>query len=346
MATSKTRIPEYIKFRVARETRRHSPTPTPIALARRRPVARLSGQPIEVPRGPSRGAAAPYTKMLPPHNTAIKAVSEYKRTAPGWLNFAILRFFNIRYPQKIRLAIDPAPSITHQIRFVLENSLSPAFRPYSAMGLARANPMLKTAESTPAPAAESSATLMGRARPTKSPRSPSTPILCSRRRPATPHKAIPITSMATPATIIFPVKENSFRGTSKSIGSNDPSAELIASTRVLAKEIPIALTLCPNMMAPKPQVNPAAMAIQIACLGACARTVQLCGAIAARITVGRSKQENAMKTLHTFSHSQRPKKRIGSVKLPFISPDKIANSEPTSSVFFISPPRISRERLS
>ena len=39
-----------------------------------------------------------------------------------------------------------------------------------------------------------------------------------------------------------------------------------------ASEIPIALTLCPNIMAPKPHANPVSSAISTARPGACART--------------------------------------------------------------------------
>src|SRR5215469_2263141 len=51
----------------------------------------------------------------------------------------------------------------------------------------------------------------------------------------------------------------------------------------------------------------------------------------ARMAVGRSKQELIINRVQTFSHSHRPKNRIGRVKLPFITPDRIANDEPIST---------------
>src|SRR5437879_8559704 len=106
----------------------------------------------------------------------------------------------------------------------------------------------------------------------------------------------------------------------------------MASTNVFAREMPIALTLRPYIPRPKPHANPAMTAIQTLAVGAWAMTTQLCGAMTVMSAVGMSRQETKMKILHTFSHSQRPKKRIGNVKLPFMSPDRIARNDPPISV--------------
>ena len=55
--------------------------------------------------------------------------------------------------------------------------------------------------------------------------------------------------------------------------------------------------------------------------------------MAVMIAAGISRQEHVIKRLQTFSHSQRPRKRMGKVKLPFMRPDKIASSEPASTMF-------------
>ncbi len=59
MAMSRTTIPEYIHLCALRGDRFHSPSPNPIAFASTRPVTSESGQPIDVPSDPNRGAAAP-----------------------------------------------------------------------------------------------------------------------------------------------------------------------------------------------------------------------------------------------------------------------------------------------
>ena len=45
-----------------------------------------------------------------------------------------------------------------------------------------------------------------------------------------------------------------------------------------------------------------------------------------------------MNTLQTFSHCHRPRKRIGTVKLPFIAPDKIASKAPVTIMAAICNP--------
>src|ERR1700722_297943 len=97
----------------------------------------------------------------------------------------------------------------------------------------------------------------------------------------------------------------------------------------------MALTLWPNSMAPKPQANPVKIAIQTGLAGACERISQLCGAVMLRIAAGISRHETRMNRAHTFSQSHRPRKRIGSVKLPFITPDNIARNAPATTMLLI-----------
>ena len=59
---------------------------------------------------------------------------------------------------------------------------------------------------------------------------------------------------------------------------------------------------------------------------------QLCGAIVVMIIAGIIKHEIRMKMLQTFSHSQRPKNRMGRVKDPFITPEKMARDDPITRV--------------
>jgi hypothetical protein len=77
------------------------------------------------------------------------------------------------------------------------------------------------------------------------------------------------------------------------------------------------------------------MAIQTAYWGAPANTLQLPDAVRVTSTGGMSKHEKTMNKLQTFSHCQRPRKRIGSVKNPFITPERIASSAPAITIFSI-----------
>jgi hypothetical protein len=143
---------------------------------------------------------------------------------------------------------------------------------------------------------------------------------------------MPTTSIATPSSTLRPAGSKSLLGARSRIGSKEPSAELIASTKVLAKEMPMALTLCPNISAPNPQAKPAA-AIPTA-VRRCVGNHEPC-AVMLIMVVGIRRHETTINRLQTCSHSHRPRERIGSVKLPFIMPEVIASNAPIASVLFI-----------
>src|SRR5208282_5387488 len=131
------------------------------------------------------------------------------------------------------------------------------------------------------------------------------------------------------------------------MGRNAPREELIAKTSVLAMEIPNALTPCPKKMAPNPQAKPVTTANTIALAGAARRTSRGAETVARAMMRDMPRQEDTMKIVQTFSHDQRPRNRIGSVKVPFIRPDTIARSIPNPhNGFNIAEYPISRWRLS
>jgi hypothetical protein len=53
------------------------------------------------------------------------------------------------------------------------------------------------------------------------------------------------------------------------------------------------------------------------------------------MTAGIKRQETTMNRLQTCSHSHRPRKRMGRVKLPFIMPETTASRTPAASVLFM-----------
>ena len=53
------------------------------------------------------------------------------------------------------------------------------------------------------------------------------------------------------------------------------------------------------------------------------------------MAAGNKRQETRMNRLHTCSQSQRPRKRMGRVKLPFIRPERMASKAPAASVVCI-----------
>ncbi len=115
------------------------------------------------------------------------------------------------------------------------------------------------------------------------------------------------------------------------MGRNVPREELIARTKVLPREIPIALTPWPNMIAPKPQAKPHSEAMRMPRAGTSRRLSSGCDTVPAAITTGIRMHEMRMKRAQTFSQDHRPRYRMGSVNVPFISPETTASVMPSAS---------------
>ncbi len=111
----------------------------------------------------------------------------------------------------------------------------------------------------------------------------------------------------------FPCGRSSRSGDNSSMGIKEPIDALMASTMVLEMEMPTALTLWPNMMAPKPQAKPARQAISAACGEVSRMTRRKSGMVAHTRATGIRTQETGMKTAHRFSHDQRPRYLMGSM---------------------------------
>jgi hypothetical protein len=108
------------------------------------------------------------------------------------------------------------------------------------------------------------------------------------------------------------------------MGRKDPREALIASTSVLPIEIPTALTPWPNMMLPNPHMNPATRAITTARVGASPSACTNPGNVIHTMITGITKHETHICSAQTFSHDHRLTYLIGSVNVPFNSPDRMA----------------------
>src|SRR5689334_16266338 len=107
IAKRSVETPRFI-LRIAVEvTPRHSPSNAPMRFATSKPTARLSGQPMDGPRSPRRGVAAPYRNMLPPHSRPIEMLSPQLRIEREKINFVVLLRL-IKSRQYTRFGIDPA----------------------------------------------------------------------------------------------------------------------------------------------------------------------------------------------------------------------------------------------
>ncbi len=54
------------------------------------------------------------------------------------------------------------------------------------------------------------------------------------------------------------------------------------------------------------------------------------------MATGRSRQDTTINRPQTFSQDQRPRYRIGSVNVPFITPDRMASATPHMRTKFVS----------
>src|SRR5438046_9004874 len=93
-------------------------------------------------------------------------------------------------------------------------------------------------------------------------------------------------------------------------------------------EIPVALTPWTNMIAPKPQANPVTRATTMARPGAAMKACRTPETVATVMITGMATHETKMKMAQTFSHDHRPRKRMGSVNVPFIKPESTARETP------------------
>src|SRR2546427_10159161 len=121
-----------------------------------------------------------------------------------------------------------------------------------------------------------------------------------------------------PIKMALPDGSTGRSGARSRMGRNEPSEALMASTSVLAREIPVALTPWPNMIAPKPQANPVTRATTMARPGAALKACRMPETVATVMITGMATQETKMKMDQTFSHEHRPRKRIGNVNVPFL----------------------------